>query len=465
MIVTNRHLTVLAAAAATMLLATVLLYGVERKPFVDPQQGALLVQGLDLNRVARITLTRKDKAVSLQKADNRYVVSERKSYPASIKKTNDLLIDILGARIAAKATSSAANHAELGVAPGGDETLRVSFEDKEGKPLVAVLVGKNVPRGGGRYLRLDGQDAVYESEKSLWIDVDPASYLDRDLVDVKKDDVKRVTVTLPDGAYTLTRNADKKIVLDPVPDGRKQKDWEVESAFDALSAFSFDDVVTQEPAGLSYDATYVCETAKHHTYTVRLAKQGDKHYARIACQGPAPAEVERASRIGKEEAKEKLEEKAAILSAADATTAFNRKHDPWTYVLSSWKADKMRKPAKDLTEEKPKDAEPEELGARHILVAYQGAERADAKVTRSKEEAKKRAEELLQKVRAKDADFAALAKAESDCPSKEKGGDLGLFKKGTMHKDFDAAAWKLKVDEISAVVETPFGFHIIQRTK
>jgi parvulin-like peptidyl-prolyl isomerase len=465
MIATSRQLSILAGVAGALLLATLLLYGVERKPAVEAQKGGLLVQGLDLDRIARIALSRKDKTVTLVKQEDHYAVAERKGYPASVKKVNDLLVEVLGIRIAAKVTTSAANHAELGVVPGGDETIRVAFEDKDGKPLVAVLVGKSVPSGGGRYVRLDGQSAVYESEKGLWLDVETSAHLDRDLVDVKKDDVERVAVTLPDGRYAIAHNADKKIVLDAVPEGRKQKDGEVESAFDALAAFSVDDVVTEEPTGLAFDATYVCETKKHHTYTVRLAKQGDKHFARVACQGPPAAEVDRASRIGKDEPKEKLEEKATILTAVDTAAAFNKKHGPWLYTLSSWKAEKMRKPVKDLTEEKPRDAEPEEIGARHILVAYKGAERADARVVRTREDAKARAEELLKKVQAKDADFAAIAKQESDCPSRDKGGDLGTFKKGTLHKDFDAAAWKLKVDETSGVVETPFGFHIIRRTK
>ena len=72
---------------------------------------------------------------------------------------------------------------------------------------------------------------------------------------------------------------------------------------------------------------------------------------------------------------------------------------------------------------------------------------------------------MLKKAKAKDADFAALAKEYSDGPSKDKGGDLGTFKKGAMHKNFEEAAWKLKVDEISDIVETPFGFHVIKRTK
>jgi len=59
-------------------------------------------------------------------------------------------------------------------------------------------------------------------------------------------------------------------------------------------------------------------------------------------------------------------------------------------------------------------------------------------------------------------DFAALAKEKSKCPSKEKGGDLGLASKGQMVPEFEAAALSLEPGKISDVVKTQFGYHIIR---
>jgi len=58
-----------------------------------------------------------------------------------------------------------------------------------------------------------------------------------------------------------------------------------------------------------------------------------------------------------------------------------------------------------------------------------------------------------------------MAREHSDGPSGPKGGDLVEFKYEVMAKPFSEAAFALKVDEISEVVETGFGFHIIKRTK
>ena len=108
---------------------------------------------------------------------------------------------------------------------------------------------------------------------------------------------------------------------------------------------------------------------------------------------------------------------------------------------------------------------PSTIEASHILIAYQGALRASPDMTRSKEEARKRAEEVLAKLK-KGANFAQMAGQYSDEPgATTRGGALGRFERVNMIAPFSDAAFALKVNELSGVVETPFGFHVILRTK
>ncbi|MDO8301939.1 MAG: peptidylprolyl isomerase [Sedimentisphaerales bacterium] len=106
---------------------------------------------------------------------------------------------------------------------------------------------------------------------------------------------------------------------------------------------------------------------------------------------------------------------------------------------------------------------PEQVSASHILIGTKSTD-PNADPNKVKAEAKAKAEMILAKLKAPDANFAALAKEYSSCPSAQKGGDLGSFGKGQMVKPFEDTAFALKVGETSGVVETDFGYHIIKVT-
>lgn len=99
---------------------------------------------------------------------------------------------------------------------------------------------------------------------------------------------------------------------------------------------------------------------------------------------------------------------------------------------------------------------PERVHARHILIAV-----AKTDDDKAKEEKKAKAEDVRGKL-VGGADFAQLANLYSDCPSKKYGGDLGTFARGQMVKPFEDAAFSQKLKETGPVVQTDFGYHIIQ---
>lgn len=101
---------------------------------------------------------------------------------------------------------------------------------------------------------------------------------------------------------------------------------------------------------------------------------------------------------------------------------------------------------------------PERIRASHILIAISSEDNIE------KREKKLRKISQIKKELQNGADFSELALKHSDCKSKSKGGDLGFFKKGKMVKPFEDAAFKLKVCEISEIVETIYGYHLIKLT-
>ncbi len=106
---------------------------------------------------------------------------------------------------------------------------------------------------------------------------------------------------------------------------------------------------------------------------------------------------------------------------------------------------------------------PAQIAASHILISYRGAMRAAPYIARSKAEALALAEQIATDAK-QGADFAELSQKHSDDPgSAATGGSLGIFTREQMVREFSDAAFRLEIGDVSDVVESPFGFHIIRR--
>ncbi len=115
---------------------------------------------------------------------------------------------------------------------------------------------------------------------------------------------------------------------------------------------------------------------------------------------------------------------------------------------------------RDFYEKNPdKFKRDETVKASHILIGTDSTTSVD-----ERKKAREKAEKLRKEL-AGGADFATLAKGDSTCPSSQQGGDLGFFGKGQMVPSFEKAAFALKPGEISDVIETQFGYHIIKLTE
>jgi len=180
-----------------------------------------------------------------------------------------------------------------------------------------------------------------------------------------------------------------------------------------------------------------------------LDKKVDEELARAKSQYPSEVEFKKA-----------LEEDG--LDDAMLLKLINRRYSLELYV------EKFIVPNAKVTDEEAKkfyDDNPsyfqqeEMIRASHILITTKAEDDAAKKA-----EAKAKAEDIRAKLVA-GGNFEELAKSSSDCPSKEQGGDLGYFGRGRMVKPFEDAAFALKVGELSPVIETEFGYHVIKSTE
>ncbi len=173
------------------------------------------------------------------------------------------------------------------------------------------------------------------------------------------------------------------------------------------------------------------------------------------------------AKIKASNARKQKEYDEKVVKARQRAQELNQNLAGWYYVISNDVYEKIRLDRASFVKNKdnPEVVLPDEVAASHILISYKGAERADSKITRNKKAAQKEAEKIRSLIVEQGQDFAELAQKHSDGPSGPKGGDLGSFKFDVMAKPFSEAAFALEIDEVSEVVETGFGFHVIKRTK
>ncbi|KAI1396751.1 rotamase-domain-containing protein [Hypoxylon fuscum] len=107
------------------------------------------------------------------------------------------------------------------------------------------------------------------------------------------------------------------------------------------------------------------------------------------------------------------------------------------------------------------------IRAAHLLVKHRDSRRPaswrESEITRTKEDAMTIIKAHEQKIKSGAVSLGELATSESDCSSARKRGDLGYFGKGDMQKEFEEAAFALQPGQMSGVVETASGLHLIER--
>ena len=345
----NTKLAILGIVAAVMVILVAVQSRMSKAPVKLTQGGSYLIQGLEPGQIAGIVIGKGDEPLKLERQGGLFTVAGKEGYPASIKKINNLLASLLDIKVVDWITDSPENYESLGVTDDGAQSV-VRLLDGKGEPITGVLVGssKLPDMDMGRrttYVRLVQGDDVYEVDSAPFIGSSATDYIEREILNVDDDDVKRVTVAGPNETYTLRvqDGNDGKIVLDQIPEGRELKDSAARQVMAALSYLSLTDVKKASSFAegeLEFEYEYLSELSDSVVYSFRIARPEGKTYIRCSAGGSN-------------------KEKAAQLAQ------FNKLHRGWVYEIAQYKGDNLTKKMTDLLEEeeqeeKEQQKEPEE---------------------------------------------------------------------------------------------------------
>lgn len=355
----NRKLAILSIAAVVAVLWAVIQARVSNRPRGEAGGPVYLIQGLDPAGIDQIIVGKADNAVTLKRDKDGFVVVNKDNYPAKTSEVNSLVSKCLEIKTSEFITDNPANHEDLQVSEDkAQNVIKFMTPEPNSTVLAGVVIGKTEELGQGTYVRLLAGDPqlsnkVYLSPNVPWFGSGPTSYLNQELISVKREDIESVTLSSPGGRYVLKpKEGSDEAVLESVPAGKTYKSTEGQNVFTALTSLRFDDV-KKRPADLKFDRQYVCKLKDSTVYTLNVAQKDDKTYVACRAEYTDKTEVTKGSDV---ETPEQLKAKEAKLLARDNAAKFTADHQAWVFEIADWKAKNLAMELAGLLDEEKKPA-------------------------------------------------------------------------------------------------------------
>ncbi len=358
----NRNLLILGMVAVTLVVWAVVMTKISSRPYEPETASGYLIQGLDPDQIASITVGKGDEQVRLVRRRQSFVVANKDNYPALTKEINKLITTCLDIKTAELYTDNTENYKDLGVTEE-DASNIVKFFRADSSLLTGVVIGKQKERSEGiAYIRRVEDNKVYVTAAQIpWIKKRAIDYVEQELINVKREDIESITVNSPNDTYVLRKGDNDAIMLDNLPEGKSLKDDIANNVFLALASVRFDDVNAESSRkDLIFDRRYICRLKDTTTYTFWLAKEGDKWFAKCDAQFADQTPVTKTQ--GEVESEEELKKKEAKLLARDAAEEFSDMHKGWIYQIPEYKAQNMTKTLTELIEDSAKPQTQEQAG-------------------------------------------------------------------------------------------------------
>jgi hypothetical protein len=333
----SRSLILLASATVVLVAIAIVVLasgdrGVSR---AAPDQPAFPALAAKLGEVASVTVSRNGTTMTLIRDGDSWLVAEKGNYPANAAKISQIVRAMADLTLVEPKTQNPDLYPRLEVEdPGNGKSALVAIKDKSGGDLAQAIIGKR------RYDRLGaGNDGVYlrkQGEAQAWLargtldpSGDPASWLDRQIIDISEKKVAKIALIQADGTKLVISRAapDAKFAVEDAPaDTKFKSESAISGPAAALETLDLDDV---KPAGeLSVPDKEVVKayftTFDGLTVDVRLMERDQSNWIAISTTGSGSAEAEA----------KKIDDKVSH----------------WTYAIPAYKANLLKTKLADLVE-------------------------------------------------------------------------------------------------------------------
>jgi hypothetical protein len=333
----SRSLILLASATVVLVAIAIIVLasgdrGISR---AAPGQLAFPALAAKLGDVASVTVSREGTTMTLIRDGDSWLVAEKGNYPANAAKISQIVRAMADLTLVEPKTQNPDLYPRLEVEdPGNGKSALVAVKDKSGGDLAQAIVGKRrYDRLGagndGVYLRQPGEAQTWLARGTLDPSGDPASWLDRQVIDISEKKIAKVTLTQADGSkLVISRSApDASFAVEDAPADVKFKSESTTSGpATALETVDLDDV---KPAGELPVPDKDVVTASFTTFDgltvdLRLMERDKTNWVAMSATGSGSAEP----------AAKKIEDKVSR----------------WTYAIPAYKANLLKTKLADLVE-------------------------------------------------------------------------------------------------------------------
>ena len=365
-----KTLTGLAIAAAVVVGAAVYMRGGSGSSTAVASEDALLPElaaAQRVNDVAEVRVVRNSGTYTLKKAGDGWTIAEKGGYPVETAAVRKALLVLRDMKRLEKKTADPARHAQLDLADPkaeGSKAVQVDLVDGAGATVASFLVGKQLEQKGSfeskqTYVRRAGEDQCWLVRGKAEFHEQPSEWMDKKIVEVKRDRVAKVSIVHPDGeTYDISRPSKDvaDFALEGIPEGKEPTYAGAPgSVASALEWVNLEDVAPASTVDFASGAgpKAVFTTFDGVVVTVTTKDQDGKSWAKFEASYVAPAAVGPAPAPKEGEAAPEDPAKVAEAAKAEAEK-LQQKLGSWAYQISSYsRANFGKKKAEVLKDKNP----------------------------------------------------------------------------------------------------------------